>query len=100
VAGDAGVKSAKQGPRVEVRFPPSAPAVLSTSIPIPGVLVLEPGVFSDDQGFFLGSYNKKALTEVGVQDEFVQDNHSFPAAMSCADWTIRLAARRRNWFAR
>jgi dTDP-4-dehydrorhamnose 3,5-epimerase len=25
----------------------------------------------------LGHYNKKAMTEVGIRDEFVQDNQSF-----------------------
>lgn len=25
----------------------------------------------------MGSYNKKAMTEVGIRDEFVQDNRSF-----------------------
>jgi hypothetical protein len=40
------------------------------------------------------------MTEVGIRDEFVQENHSlFPAAMSCADCTIKLAARRGNWSA-
>ena len=43
---------------------------------IPGVLLLEPVVFDDGRGFFLESYNKRALADVGVTAEFVQDNHS------------------------
>ena len=42
-----------------------------------GVFVLEPRVFSDERGFFLESYNEKAMAELGVQERFVQDNHSF-----------------------
>ena len=45
--------------------------------PIPGVLILEPQVFRDDRGFFLESYNKMAMSNAGIVDEFVQDNHSF-----------------------
>jgi len=43
---------------------------------IPDVLVLEPKVFGDARGFFLESYNRRALVEIGIQHEFVQDNHS------------------------
>jgi len=40
-------------------------------------LVLEPKVFGDARGFFLESYNKRALAEAaGIRAEFVQDNHS------------------------
>ena len=44
---------------------------------IPGVLSLEPRVFGDDRGFFLESYNEKIMTEAGIGERFVQDNHSF-----------------------
>jgi dTDP-4-dehydrorhamnose 3,5-epimerase len=44
---------------------------------IPDVLILEPSVFGDERGFFLESYNKRALREAaGLDVEFVQDNHS------------------------
>jgi dTDP-4-dehydrorhamnose 3,5-epimerase len=40
-------------------------------------LILEPKVFGDARGFFLESYNKRALADVaGIRAEFVQDNHS------------------------
>src|SRR6266852_7294532 len=42
-----------------------------------GVLLLEPQVFGDDRGFFLESYNRRKFAELGIHDEFVQDNHSF-----------------------
>jgi dTDP-4-dehydrorhamnose 3,5-epimerase len=47
---------------------------ISTSLP--GVFILEPRVFGDDRGFFLESYNEKALANLGIEDRFVQDNHS------------------------
>ncbi len=40
------------------------------------VLILEPRVFSDERGFFMESWNKKIFSDVGIQGEFVQDNHS------------------------
>jgi len=43
---------------------------------LPGVLILEPRVFSDDRGFFFESYNLRRLEELGVTSRFVQDNHS------------------------
>jgi dTDP-4-dehydrorhamnose 3,5-epimerase len=49
--------------------------VLQTSIS--GALVLEPRVFTDERGFFLESYSERTLAEIGIEDKFVQDNHSF-----------------------
>jgi dTDP-4-dehydrorhamnose 3,5-epimerase len=43
---------------------------------IPDVLILEPKVFGDSRGFFMESYNKAVLAQVGITGEFVQDNHS------------------------
>lgn len=47
-----------------------------TSTSLPGLLILEPRVFRDERGFFLESYNERALAELGIQERFVQDNHS------------------------
>ena len=44
---------------------------------LPGVLLLEPKVFTDARGFFLESYNERTMAEVGIHAHFVQDNHSF-----------------------
>ena len=41
-----------------------------------GPLLLAPPVFGDDRGFFAETYRKEALAELGVVDDFVQDNHS------------------------
>lgn len=42
-----------------------------------GVFILEPKVFGDARGFFLESYNERALRELGIHEKFVQDNHSY-----------------------
>ncbi len=43
---------------------------------LPGVLILEPRVFSDERGFFLESYNRQVMADLGIVGQFVQDNHS------------------------
>jgi len=43
---------------------------------LPGVVILEPDVHRDDRGFFLESYRRDELAVFGIDDEFVQDNHS------------------------
>lgn len=43
---------------------------------IPEALVLKPRVFGDERGFFLESYNKHTFAAVGIDHEFVQDNHA------------------------
>jgi len=43
---------------------------------IPDVLLLEPKVFGDDRGFFYESWNKRTFAEIGIDADFVQDNHS------------------------
>jgi len=41
-----------------------------------GVVLLEPTVFRDARGFFLETYNEKKMAAAGIQERFVQDNHS------------------------
>jgi dTDP-4-dehydrorhamnose 3,5-epimerase len=43
---------------------------------LPGVWELRPKVFSDSRGFFTETYNLKRFSTLGVNDTFVQDNHS------------------------
>lgn len=43
---------------------------------IAGPLILEPKVFGDERGFFLESWNADAFAKVGLDLNFVQDNHS------------------------
>ncbi|MCX3068167.1 dTDP-4-dehydrorhamnose 3,5-epimerase [Cetobacterium somerae] len=40
------------------------------------LIVIEPIVFGDNRGFFMESYSKKDFSEIGMDIEFVQDNHS------------------------
>jgi len=44
-----------------------------------GVLIIEPQVFGDNRGWFMETYSKSKLQELGIDAEFVQDNHSFSA---------------------
>jgi len=44
---------------------------------LPGVLVLEPDVFSDERGFFLETWNSTRYEKAGIKGSFVQDNVSF-----------------------
>ncbi|WIM06704.1 MAG: dTDP-4-dehydrorhamnose 3,5-epimerase [Candidatus Nitricoxidivorans perseverans] len=48
------------------------------SIPtdIPDVLIIEPKVFGDERGFFFESWNRRTFQEIGLDLDFVQDNHS------------------------
>jgi len=43
---------------------------------IPDVLIIEPKVFGDERGFFFESYNRRTMAALGLDMEFVQDNHS------------------------
>jgi len=55
---------------------PAMDAFKKSSTSLPGLVLLEPRVFGDGRGFFLESYNERALADLGIQDRFVQDNHS------------------------
>lgn len=52
-------------------------AIKRIATSLPDVFILEPRVFGDERGFFLESYNQKVFSEIGVGDNFVQDNHSY-----------------------
>jgi len=43
---------------------------------LPEVLLLEPKVFGDARGFFLESWNRQTFADLGLDIDFVQDNHS------------------------
>jgi dTDP-4-dehydrorhamnose 3,5-epimerase len=43
---------------------------------LPGVLLLEPVVRTDDRGFFLETWRADQYRELGIDLPFVQDNHS------------------------
>lgn len=43
---------------------------------LPDLLLLEPKVFGDARGFFLESWNARTFADLGLEQTFVQDNHS------------------------
>jgi dTDP-4-dehydrorhamnose 3,5-epimerase len=43
---------------------------------IPDVVLIEPRVFGDARGFFYESWNQKTFADIGLDLNFVQDNHS------------------------
>jgi dTDP-4-dehydrorhamnose 3,5-epimerase len=45
---------------------------------LPGLTILEPGVFPDERGFFSETYRREWHAEAGIaaEEEFIQDNHS------------------------
>lgn len=43
---------------------------------VAGALILEPKVFGDSRGFFMESWNRKTFSDIGLDIDFVQDNHS------------------------
>ena len=50
--------------------------MLVEDTPLDGVKLITPRRFGDSRGFFSESYSAKALSEVGIETVFVQDNHS------------------------
>lgn len=40
-----------------------------------GVFILKPQIFADERGWFMESYSKRSLAEIGIDCTFVQDNH-------------------------
>ena len=46
---------------------------------LPGVYIVEPQVFGDHRGYFMETYSTKAFADIGITNEFVQDNQSFTA---------------------
>ena len=43
---------------------------------IPDVRLIEPKVFGDVRGFFFESWNRRSFADLGIDVDFVQDNHA------------------------
>ena len=43
---------------------------------IPGVVIFEPRIFTDERGYFFEAYNENTFKEAGIDVKFVQDNQS------------------------
>lgn len=41
-----------------------------------GAYLIKPKVFDDERGFFAETYSKKKFAQMGIEADFVQDNHS------------------------
>jgi dTDP-4-dehydrorhamnose 3,5-epimerase len=52
------------------------PIVRRITISLTGPVLLEPIVHGDERGFFLESYRRSVFAELGIDADFVQDNHS------------------------
>ena len=44
--------------------------------PLKGLFVIKPRVFKDERGFFMETWQKERYKEIGIDEEFVQDNWS------------------------
>lgn len=44
--------------------------------PIEGLYVIEPTLFGDSRGFFMETYSKQDFKKIGLEMDFLQDNHS------------------------
>ncbi|WP_017942187.1 MULTISPECIES: dTDP-4-dehydrorhamnose 3,5-epimerase [unclassified Thioalkalivibrio] len=43
---------------------------------IPDVVIVEPTVYGDERGFFMETWERRKFEAAGLDQEFVQDNHS------------------------
>lgn len=50
-----------------------------TETALPGVYIIEPDVFGDYRGWFMESWSQEKMKKLGIDVNFVQDNHSFTA---------------------
>lgn len=55
------------------------------TLPLAGVVVIEPLVHEDARGAFMESWSKRDFEALGIHADFVQDNQS----LSKAPWTLR-----------
>lgn len=44
--------------------------------PLPDLLLIKPRVFEDERGFFLETWQKERYKDLGIKEDFVQDNWS------------------------
>ena len=60
---------------------PRRSGVIETrSLALDGLVEIMPEKFGDERGFFSETWNNASLREIGIELEFVQDNHSLSAA--------------------
>ena len=85
LAGQAGADDQDVMRRARIRFYLGGPAgafwlgcraVRRFPTELSGPVLIEPTVHGDQRGFFLETYRRSVLAEFGIDDDFVQDNHS------------------------
>jgi dTDP-4-dehydrorhamnose 3,5-epimerase len=54
-------------------------SVKATVTELPGVIIIEPRVFRDARGFFWETFHGEKYARLGINNTFVQDNHSHSA---------------------
>ncbi len=47
-----------------------------TESPLPGLLIIEPRIFSDPRGYFFESWQEERYADAGMETHFIQDNES------------------------
>jgi len=43
---------------------------------LPGVLLIKPDIHNDNRGFFQETWQKEKYKEIGINNKFIQDNHT------------------------
>ena len=56
--------------------PPESPHLQKRETSLPGVWVIQPDMFRDARGFFMETYHQAKFAGLGIEESFLQDNHS------------------------
>jgi len=48
-----------------------------TNTSLPGVTIIQPRLFKDPRGFFMETYKQSDFVKAGINENFIQDNHSY-----------------------
>ena len=65
--------------------------------PIAGASILRPTVHGDARGFFLETWHADRYAEAGIDQPFVQDNHSRSHAGFCVDCISKRRSHKESW---
>lgn len=55
---------------------------LSLELGLSGLIVITPSRYGDHRGFFSETYSRRTYSSLGVDVDFVQENHSLSAAVA------------------
>jgi dTDP-4-dehydrorhamnose 3,5-epimerase len=51
-------------------------SLIFTPVALPGVMIIEPKMFSDERGYLMETYKRSEFVAAGINADFVQENHS------------------------